>query len=456
MKMFFAMSFTLLLAVEFVTTATLAGPNTAIPSNETKTAVVSNDANNPDTKNSDDPTLDANNPDDASKVDMNISVPSDEDDGTNNHLGDNMGKLDHAQNGDVSNVMPSSKGIMNVDRNLKQDDQLTQLVSLFLRTKNLDSMRGQLYCNTNSGTMADCTIYVRAGEGTISITQNTIMERVLIICMGTHDNCMSVAAGVSLHIHTAVISGNKKGRFIEMGASSEVILRDVEGYEFGRATGLSGGFIYCGRGAENYKLEISNSTIRNNQGSYGGALHLRGAGELTIYNTIFEANTVTDYGGAIYGSGSRNNTVWKIQKSTFKKNTAASSWTNRGGAISTYYTTATITDTHFTGNTAKEGGAVWMYDSIFTFQCSSFTSNSVSTANNAGAIYAYYSEQITLIKTMFLDNKANNAVNDINCRTTNTIITRDLYTTELKNTGTCNYHSIPPFSKDNVDCIPSA
>jgi len=457
MKTFFVMSFTLLLVVKLVTTATLAGANTAVPSNNANNLEVpSVDANG-----SDDPTKDANIPDNASKVDMSISVPSKDNDGTDNHLEDNQGKLDHAQNRDISNVMP--KGDVNADRNLKQDDQLTQLVSLFLKTKmsNLDSMRGELYCNTNSATMADCTIYVRAGEGTIQISQNTIMERVLIICMGTQDNCMQVASGVSLQIHTAVISGNRKGRFIYMGTGSELVLRDVEGYEFGR-TNLNGGFI-CAPGTN--KLEITNSTIRNNQASHGGGVWLDasgGAGELTIYNTVFEANSAIHDGGAIWCQGVYwghvlSRAIWNIQKATFKENTS----TRYGGGIFAYYTTATVSNTQFNENAAKTGGGGVAIGktSIFTFQCSSFTSNKVSGNSNGAAVYSEPSSntEIKLFKTMLLDNKdKDNKDNDIYC--VSVAITRDMYTSNLKTPviGSCTYQSIPPFSKDNVDCTPSA
>jgi len=307
---------------------------------------------------------------------------------------------------------------------------------------------GGQYCDTSKPVIKDCTIYVRQGNPTIYISQNTVMVRVGIKCMTTYSQCLYLYGGYSLHIISTDITGNKKGRFIYMQSGSSLELHDVKGHGFG-VTSSNGGFIYHNG---NYKVTISDSTIKHNQGSNGGAIYLNGIGKFTAYNTTFEANTAKYSGGAIYGSGNgdRTKTTMNIWKSTFNTNKAK---TNHGGAIYAQYNTATVKETMFTANTAKShGGGLYLPSSTFRFHCSLIAFNAEHGNKYGGGISAS-STQITLTNTMFLQNKDNTGkTNDIYCHNTADTVIRDLYTTALQATGSCSYGYIPPSSKQNTEC----
>ena len=130
-------------------------------------------------------------------------------------------------------------------------------------------------------------------------------------------------------------------------------------------SGDCGGAIYNTPNNTTPNLTVDNSRFTNNKAHYGGALATHGTGTNTdIKNSLFNNNSATLYnnaraagysgeGGAIWLDKDSGNT--KIESSTFANNTADVN----GGAIASY-SDVTVTDTSFVNNKAGEkGGAIW-------------------------------------------------------------------------------------------------
>jgi len=426
MKLLFLVNLALLLLVVELTAAATAANNDGLLASDDNSATDINTKDGLDTDNNTNIT-------NGNAESINGEVYIDKsliniDDAGNNDDADNTtrGNEDDGENLDGSQISANTLG------------ELSPFLNNLIR-----SMSGSLYCDTSKSVMSDCTIYRRSGASTLYINRNSAMNRVLIICM-TSSTCIYLYGGRSLKINSADITGNNKGRFIQLASGAALELGDVTGHGFGTYS-HNGGFIYA---SSNYNVKISNSTIKNNQGQYGAALYLNGYGKFTSYSTKFEYNYAKYSGGAIYagGNGNRNATTWNIHKSTFKGNRVTNS--NYGGAIYAYRVRATVIDTEFSSNYAYHyGGALFLQTSTFTFHCSLFASNTVS-KTHGGAIFAQSSTYITLIKTMFL---ANGNKNDLYC--SSTYVYRDLYTTALLTPHTtCYYRPIAPTSRQNIEC----
>ena len=180
----------------------------------------------------------------------------------------------------------------------------------------------------------------------------------------------------------------------------------VENCEFDSNTSKDqGGAIYV-----DGKLTVNDSTFTKNKGIDSGAIHASKTGEVTITGGSFTENEATaGYGGAASAWGG------KIVATgvTFTKNTATKSGgalldykggvstlnvtdckfieisaTNQGGAIAAWQRTTTVTNCEFSGNSAKEGGAIHMDNyatSKLVVSGGTFTSN--QTSAGGGAIY---------------------------------------------------------------------
>ncbi|MBE7709619.1 MAG: hypothetical protein E7Z93_04135 [Cyanobacteria bacterium SIG32] len=157
------------------------------------------------------------------------------------------------------------------------------------------------------------------------------------------------------------------------------------------------------------KAEITNSTFTGNQATGkavdgfegGGAMFVGSEGAVAVLdNVTFTGNTSESSGGAIgtrvgeNASGSHNNNsqaVLNITNSTFEGNTAATT----GGAIDNHFynENSGITNSTFTNNSAKDGGAIYNHGDLdnqnkaanLNITGGSFTGNTAT--GNGGAIY---------------------------------------------------------------------
>lgn len=156
----------------------------------------------------------------------------------------------------------------------------------------------------------------------------------------------------------------------------------VDAKELGSVFHISNGF----------KVTLKNLLIKNGDAYDGGGIW--NEGNLIITNCSFQRNNAED-GGAVrndYGTST-------ITECTFSYNNA----NDEGGAISNDGT-CTVDRCTFIGNSAIYGGAILTSDPMDITK-SSFTSN---TAEYGGAIYNYVSQYVTVSKSTFKSNHANN------------------------------------------------
>ncbi len=130
-------------------------------------------------------------------------------------------------------------------------------------------------------------------------------------------------------------------------------------------------------------LNLSGVRIANGNISSGAGGGIRNNGILTVTNTTFFSNTVTDpagNGGAIRNLGPGTLT---IINSTFISNSAPAG--NSGGAISNNAGTLVITGTNFYGNSAQaSGGAITSFGGgTVTITGSTFSGNGASSTGGA-------------------------------------------------------------------------
>ena len=166
---------------------------------------------------------------------------------------------------------------------------------------------------------------------------------------------------------------------------------------FKENTARNGGAYYW-KSAENGT--IINSTFTNNTAKEGGAIIWDNGENGLIINSTFIENQATVDGGAIQASSSNN---FKTDNNIFHKNNA----NNTGGAIfliSNNATTTYITNSTFTNNTAKSGGAIDCYKISGIFENNNFTNNKVP--NYGGAIYIEAGVEYNFTNNNFTNNNA--------------------------------------------------
>nr|WP_302578694.1 hypothetical protein [Methanobrevibacter arboriphilus] len=186
-------------------------------------------------------------------------------------------------------------------------------------------------------------------------------------------------------------------------------------------------------------INIINSNFNNNSATYGGggAINCNLLNNVLIINSTFTNNTsLTAGGGAINNNLCRN---MNIVNSRFINNTNSY---EGGGAIYNGGGNITINNSNFTNNTARpesdigNGGAIYNSGNIFIFG-SNFISNIAK--KNGGAIYNIFSENMSIINSIFIDNSAENGGAIYNNGSLNTTISNSIF---LNNTAEVNGSAI--------------
>lgn len=136
----------------------------------------------------------------------------------------------------------------------------------------------------------------------------------------------------------------------------------------------NGGALFVDVEGSNSELKghviIRKSKFKNCSSSYGGAiLHLGGL--LDIQDTYFIENHAKHNGGAIYTSF----TNISITNSTLSDNIASDNNKSLGGAAYVDAGFLDLTNSRITSNTAKQGGAIYLYDSQYNISNSYFKGN---------------------------------------------------------------------------------
>jgi len=130
-------------------------------------------------------------------------------------------------------------------------------------------------------------------------------------------------------------------------------------------------------------LAVSNSTFSNNSsgGGGGGIFHSasRGGGRLSVTNCTFVSNSSAGYGGAIDSSGGKASEMLSVTNCTFVSNSS----TGSGGAIKRGSGKLAVTNSSFSSNSARSGGAIASVN--LTVTNSTFANNSAGAADVGGS-----------------------------------------------------------------------
>lgn len=135
------------------------------------------------------------------------------------------------------------------------------------------------------------------------------------------------------------------------------------------ATGNGGGGIFnLGDGLGTATVEISSSTLSNNESGFnGGAIYSigdNGTANVQVLNSTISANIASNFGGGVYNHGTLGNATVQIANSTFAENVAKSFGESiynfdqfgMGDAIATFANT--IFKHNVTGNFVNDGGTM--------------------------------------------------------------------------------------------------
>ena len=157
-------------------------------------------------------------------------------------------------------------------------------------------------------------------------------------------------------------------------------------------------------------LTITNTTLNNNNATWGGAIYNNYGGTITITNhTTLQHNTATSYGGAIENLFG---TITITNHTTLNNNTAT-----RGGAIDNWVGNTIIYNSTLQYNNATQGGAIYYetnpsYDTVVVLYNSTFTENKATNGSVIQNEKGYGKYNITLNK--FQQNKATNNKETLN------------------------------------------
>ena len=295
-----------------------------------------------------------------------------------------------------------------------------------------DSLQAENLVLKGNSSRLNGILYVKSREAifnNLTATENT----------GTSGGVLYSSGKSAVIIANSELSSNtaKNGGVIYAASASTVELRD---------NNISGNSVTTGDGGAVFVTEastvnsINNKFISNNASSGdGGAVYVYGASFNAEGETVFEKNTSSGHGGAIGVFDAQDETtkekissVVSISKCSFTENTAdrggalyfndsqysvadatltnniATSESYGGGALYNTGATGTVDNVVFTGNTAKNGGAVAIYTNS-DIEFSNITASDNSATSNGGAFYVNSCKvNLTNENLIFTGNKANN------------------------------------------------
>jgi CSLREA domain-containing protein len=190
-----------------------------------------------------------------------------------------------------------------------------------------------------------------------------------------------------------IIDGNAMGRVFDIDSTSGVV--EISGVTIRNGnTGVGGGIL-------NYAdLTLTNSTVSDNTGTYGGGIRNLYGGDLTLINSTVSGNT------AMVGSGGGISNLYGGTLTLTNSTVSGNSAYGRGGGISNYYGgDVTLTNSTVSGNTSADagGGGIYHanYDGNLTLTNSTVSGNS---ADAGGGIYSI--GILTLTNSTVSHNKA--------------------------------------------------
>ncbi len=177
--------------------------------------------------------------------------------------------------------------------------------------------------------------------------------------------------------------------------------------------------------AASSSLDAKDITVTNNRSSMNGILYLNGK-EFVIDNMSASGNSAMQNGGVIYTSGSGS---LSVTDSVFDKNTVTN---GAGGSI--YHTAgnATIANVSFTENSAKNGGVIYTSgNGTLSINDSVFDKNTAT--NGSGGSICHTAGNATIANVSFTENSAKNGgavyLNDADAQLTDVTFSKNTATT---------------------------
>ncbi len=279
----------------------------------------------------------------------------------------------------------------------------TETTSTTDTNTNTDTDTGTTACEqavvtftTTDGVVNDLTSFFESGEyltlglpGTLTVCPGTWFSRVLVRAD------LSVVGLGDLPADT-VLSGGESGTILDV-LGPDVTL-SVENITLDRGAGLDvehnsgGGGIYC----EQQGTVITQDVIFSNSFANDGAGIYTRECTLEMTDTSLVDNISEDDGGAM--------TLWfstaTMDHVSFQRNDALD-----GGALAMFNSDVTITDSLFQDNTASTFAAgIWVYDSTITIQDTTITGNTNDGSDYGGGLLVY--GDATLARVVFTNNNA--------------------------------------------------
>ncbi|WP_298500036.1 C1 family peptidase [uncultured Methanobrevibacter sp.] len=233
--------------------------------------------------------------------------------------------------------------------------------------------------------------------------------------------CLSVSNSTFTNTtskYTTAISGNnitkiKNSKFINLHANvtaGAIGLKDISEGMIDNCTFINvtsqknGGAIFADvfTPTNNVLVLINNSNFVDCYSGFGGAI-LQLGGMIIVDNCNFTRNSALFDGGAIYTSYAGV----EIVNSKFEDNQALYEFTDRstsGGAIFCDFSNVILNKNILTNNSAQSGGAVYLYDSLYTIENNTFNDNL--------ALYGSYQDIFTVFDQFSSLNDNNYSSND--------------------------------------------
>ncbi|MDR3063368.1 MAG: hypothetical protein LBU40_04430, partial [Methanobrevibacter sp.] len=246
--------------------------------------------------------------------------------------------------------------------------------------------------NNNKGIQADTDNFIQGGVIRSATTNLTITDSTFTNNFALNEGgAISIVNGTGTKIINCKFTNNTAniGGAIRIADCEVTISNSL----FNQNNANNVGAIYILNGA----VTILNSNFTSNKANNGGAIGIYNRttndNKITILkNLIFDSNTATDMGGAIY----TRIPIKYLNDSTFKNNSAID-----GGGIYSL-SSLQINAVNFSQNTATaSGGAIYTNGQISISYNSNFTSNN---AKNGGAIYAL--KNLNISNSIFNKNNA--------------------------------------------------
>ncbi|KZX10436.1 transglutaminase domain-containing protein [Methanobrevibacter curvatus] len=246
--------------------------------------------------------------------------------------------------------------------------------------------------NNNQGIQASTDNFVQGGAIRSGTTNLTITDSTFTNNFALNDGgAISIANGTGTKIINCKFINNSAnmGGAIRISDSEATISDSL----FNQNNASNVGIIFILNGS----ATILNSNFTSNKANNGGAVGIynRTINDnkiIILKNLVFDSNTATNMGGAIY----TRIPIKYLNDSTFKNNSAID-----GGGIYSL-SNLQINAANFTQNTATtSGGAIYANGQISISSKSNFASNN---ANNGGSIYAL--KDLNIFNSIFSKNNA--------------------------------------------------